>query len=97
MNISTCIPGGIALPHARTAGVSRLISAIAVSKNGIPSGDGREKMKFFVLTLSSPETDQPYLQYIARIGRLLIKEKNIKQILQAASPAELRRIFVDQN
>ena len=94
---STCIPGGIALPHARTAGVSRLISAIAVSKNGIPSGDGREKMKIFVLTLSSPETDQPYLQYIARIGRLLIKEKNIKQILQASSPAELRTIFVDQN
>ena len=54
-------------------------------------------MKIFVLTLSSPETDQPYLQYIARIGRLLIKEKNIKQILQAASPAELRTIFVDQN
>ena len=32
---STCIPGGIALPHARTAVVSRLLSTIAISRKGV--------------------------------------------------------------
>jgi len=92
--ISTCIPGGIALPHGRTAGVSRLISAVAVSRDGVPNGNGDDRTKIFVLTLSPLNLDQPYLQYISHIGKLLSREDNIRDALAARTPEELRNIFV---
>ena len=91
---STCMPGGIAMPHARTNGVSRLISAIAVSRKGIANADGTELTRIFVLTLSPEESGQPYLQYISHIGKLLIKAENTERIRQAQTPDELRNIFL---
>ncbi len=92
---STCIPGGIALPHARSTGVSRLISAVAVSKKGVEASDGSGKINIFVLTLSPMKADQPYLLYISQIGRLLSQDKNISKILSAENPVELRNIFIN--
>ena len=92
---STCLPGGIALPHARSLGVSRLISAVAVSKNGVDANDGSGKINIFVLTLSPIKADQPYLLYISQIGRLLSQDKNISKILAAENPVKLRNIFIN--
>jgi mannitol/fructose-specific phosphotransferase system IIA component (Ntr-type) len=92
---STCIPGGIALPHARSTGVSRMVSAIAISKKGVAASDGsNEKTNIFVLTLSPIGSDQPYLQYISQISRALMKEKTTELILNAKTPAELRDVFL---
>ena len=91
----THIPGGIALPHARTTGVSRLVSAIAISKAGIMADDGSEKINVFVLTLSPEESEQPYLQYISHIGRLLANGENMEKILNVDSAEELRKIFLN--
>ncbi|MBO5689093.1 MAG: cation:proton antiporter [Lentisphaeria bacterium] len=91
---STCMPGGIAMPHTRTNGVSRLISAIAVSRKGIANADGTELTRIFVLTLSPEESGQPYMQYISHIGKLLIKAENTDRIRQAQTPDELRNIFL---
>ena len=92
---STCIPGGIALPHTRTAGVERLISAIAISRTGCTSGDGSYGLTHvFVLSLSPIGHDQPYLQYISHIGKILAKNENIQRIMDAKNSPELRNIFV---
>ena len=96
-SFTTCLPGGIALPHARTAGVSHLVSAIALSRNGVLNADGCSRTNIFILTLSPVDARQPYLQYISRIGELLLQEKNIDSILNARTPEELRNIFINGN
>ena len=93
---STCIPGGIALPHARTAGAGRLVSAIAISRKGIPASDGTGNIHVFVLTLSPVNFDQPYLQYISRISKFLAGKGNVQLLMQTESPEELRRIILER-
>lgn len=92
---STCIPGGIAFPHARTAGIDRLTSAVAISRSGVPATDGsNEKTQIFILTLCPMDADHPYLQYMSHIAKLLSNRNNIDAILSAADRESLRRIFI---
>ena len=51
----------------------------------------------FVLTLSPLEADQPYLQYISHVGKLLANEQNIPRIMAAETAEELRKIFIGSN
>ena len=86
---------GIALPHARTAGVKRLISAIAISRSGCAStGASAEATKVFVLSLSPLDAGQPYLQHMSHIGKLLMKKEFIDEVLAADNAAALRDLFL---
>lgn len=90
---STCVGGGLAMPHARTSGVSRLVSAVAVSHKGIAIEGQSEPVKIFVLTLAPEANDHPYMQYISHVGRILANGENVERILKASTVAELRGIF----
>ena len=92
---STCVADGIALPHARIAGVKRLISAIAISRSGCAStGASAEATEVFVLSLSPLDAGQPYLQHMSHIGKLLMKKEFIDEVLAADNAAALRDLFL---
>jgi mannitol/fructose-specific phosphotransferase system IIA component (Ntr-type) len=68
---STAIGQGIAIPHAKTDAVSKLVGAFALSRKGVDfdSLDG-EPVYIFFLLLAAQDSAGPHLKALARISRL---------------------------
>ncbi len=91
--VTTCIPGGIALPHARTEGVDSFVSVVGISKEGI-MGTNDEKINIFILSLCPKDAPTPYLEYLSRIANILAKKENFNTILSLDNPEHIRAILI---
>jgi fructose-specific phosphotransferase system IIA component len=80
---STAIGQGVAIPHAKSDCVEKLIAAFGLSKKGIDfdSLDGEPAYTFFLL-LAPQDSAGPHLKALARISRLL-KDKYFRDSLRA--------------
>lgn len=80
---STAIGQGIAIPHGKCDCVTKLTSALAVSKKGIDfdSLDGEPAYIFFLL-IAPIDSAGPHLKALARISRLL-KDKYFRESLKS--------------
>jgi fructose-specific phosphotransferase system IIA component len=80
---STAIGQGIAIPHAKSDSVSKLVAAFGLSKKGIDfdSLDGDLAFIFFLL-LAPQDSAGPHLKALARISRLL-KDKYFRDTLRS--------------
>ena len=85
---STAIGQGIAIPHAKSDAVSKLVSTLAVSKKGISfdSLDGEPAYIFFLL-VAPADSAGPHLKALARVSRLL-KDKFLRDSLKSAKAAK---------
>ena len=79
---STAIGQGIAIPHAKSDCVSKLVGAFALSKKGVDfdSLDG-EPVYIFFLLLAAQDSAGPHLKALARISRLF-KDKYFRENLR---------------
>lgn len=70
--LSTGLEHGLAMPHARTAAVNRLVCAIGMKQEGLDFGtlDG-SPARIIILLLAPLETPAPQLQAIAMLSRIL--------------------------
>lgn len=92
---STSMPGGIALPHARTEGADKLIAAVGISRHGCLFDEkGQEKTHIFVLSLCPKNSSQPYLQFIAHIADVLSSPENIEKLIHTSDSDQIRNIFI---
>lgn len=82
---STAIGQGIAIPHAKSDCVSKLLAAFALSKKGVDfdSLDGDLAYIFFLL-VAPQDSAGPHLKALARISRLL-KDKYFRDTLRACA------------
>lgn len=82
---STAIGQGIAIPHAKSDCVAKLIAAFGLSKKGVDfdSLDGEPAYIFFLL-VAPQDSAGPHLKALARISRLL-KDKYFRDSLRACS------------
>lgn len=80
---STAIGQGVAIPHAKSDCVTKLVAAFGLSKKGVDfdSLDGEPGYIFFLL-LAPQESAGPHLKALARISRLL-KDKYFRDSLRA--------------
>ena len=80
---STAIGQGVAIPHAKTDCVSKLVDAFGLSKKGVDfdSLDGEQAYIFFLL-VAPQDSAGPHLKALARISRLL-KDKYFRDSLRA--------------
>lgn len=88
---STGLGGGVALPHGKSALLSRpaLILALAPAGVDFDSLDGRPA-QVFVLLLSPRDGDgREHLQLLARLGGLFKSPAAVAEILEASTPAEV--------
>ena len=69
---STGIESGVALPHARTAAVDRMVCAFGISRAGIDFGamDGKPS-HFFAMVLMPPNASTEYTRLIGALARAL--------------------------
>jgi len=80
---STAIGQGIAIPHAKSECVDKLVAAFGLSKKGVDfdSLDGEPAYIFFLL-VAPQDSAGPHLKALARISRLL-KDKYFRDNLRA--------------
>jgi PTS system nitrogen regulatory IIA component len=82
---STAIGQGIAIPHAKSDCVQKLIAAFGLSKKGVDfdSLDGELAYIFFLL-IAPQDSAGPHLKALARISRLL-KDKYFRDTLRSCT------------
>ena len=85
---STAIGQGVAIPHAKSECVEKLVAAFGLSRKGIDfdSLDG-EPVHIFFLLLAPQDSAGPHLKALARISRLL-KDKYFRDSLRACTDAK---------
>ena len=86
---ATGVPGGIAIPHCRSAAVTRATLAMARIDPPVDWGakDGPADIVFFI---AAPEgADQEHLQLLAKLARSLIRKDFTASLRSASSPERI--------
>lgn len=92
--MSTGMQDGIALPHAKTDEVDRLISAIGIKRDGVDFNSlDKKSSTIFVITLVPKTFSEPYLQYMAEIANFLMNNENRMKILSCTRNKDLYKIL----
>jgi fructose-specific phosphotransferase system IIA component len=91
---STGIGSGVAIPHGKCAGVSELVMAIGIIKDGIEfdSIDGKP-VTIIVLLASPSDRTGPHIQALARISRLMLDAEFKDKLENATSPEEVYELI----
>jgi len=92
--MSTGMQHGLALPHAKTDTVTRLVGVLGIQRAGIDfhSLDGQPST-LFILTLSPLSRTGPHIQFLAEIGRLLSNQVLRDRLLQATTQADVTAVL----
>jgi PTS system fructose-specific IIA component/PTS system nitrogen regulatory IIA component len=81
---STGIGRGIAIPHAKSANVDRLVGTVALSHPGVPFDSiDREDVYVFVLLVSPPDRPGDHLRALENIVRTM-RDENFVRALRSA-------------
>ena len=83
---ATAIGHGVALPHARTAHVRKIVAAIGRSERGLPDETGPRLRLLFIFG-TPPSAAGDYLQLVSALCRLL-KDPTDRALLLAAPTPE---------
>ncbi len=88
--MSTGMQFGVAIPHAKTDCVEGLVTAVALSPDGVDfeALDGQPS-HIFVATLSSPQDAGTHIRFLAEISRHLASRAVRERLLQARSAEEI--------
>jgi nitrogen PTS system EIIA component len=90
MTESTGIGRGIAVPHARVSGLTKLVCAIGRSPEGIDYMAVDKKPVHLIFLICYPPTQQTiYLNFIATLARLLREKDQLARLLSAKTSAEI--------
>lgn len=92
--MSTGMERGIALPHAKSDGVTSMCVAIGIKKSGVNYGsfDGQPS-KLFILVVSPKKASAPHLQVLSAVGGLLHEQESVNKLVEAESATELMSIL----
>jgi fructose-specific phosphotransferase system IIA component len=84
--MSTGMQNGVALPHAKSDGVSEICAAVGVKKEGIEfdSLDG-EKSRLFIMIVSPRKISGPHVQFLAAVGTVLKDDITREEVINASS------------
>jgi len=91
---STGIGKGIAIPHARTRAVNRLVIAFARLKEGVDFGAEDDDPVRLIFLLGTPvDTVGDYLKILAKLSRLLKEDLLRKRLLKAKTGKEVLELL----
>jgi PTS system nitrogen regulatory IIA component len=95
---STAIGDGIAIPHGKLRGVTRIIGAFGRHQQGVDfdSLDGGPSQLFFVL-VAPEDSASLHLKALARVSRLLKEASFRSRLLAAKDSAELYSLIKEED
>ncbi len=95
---STAIGDGIAIPHGKVRGVSKILGAFGRHRTGVDfeSLDGGPTRLFFVLVAPEDSTSL-HLKALARVSRLFKDNAFRDRLLAAGEADEIYRLIVEED
>ncbi|MFA7114218.1 MAG: cation:proton antiporter [Candidatus Omnitrophota bacterium] len=94
MTMSTGMQNGIALPHAKSSAVSKIVCAVGLKKDGVDFDSlDKQPSKIFILTIAPKEYPQSYLQFMANVTSFFMSDENRERTLAAKNNNELFRVL----
>ena len=92
--MSTGMQHGIAIPHGKTDSVDKLVTALAIKKDGVDFGsmDGKPS-RIFVMTVSPASRTGPHIQFLSEISQILNDVEKRDSLLAAETPAQVVEIL----
>ena len=91
---TTCLGNGIALPHARTEHVGKIVMAVGRSDQGVFFESGSQTVQL-IFMLGTPRSDPGgYLQIVGLLCRIFKDPANRSALLSAATPEEFARVVL---
>jgi len=93
---STGIGHGIAVPHARVAGLKDLVCAVGRVSKGLDfMAVDKEPVHLIFLICYPPSHQTTYLNFIATVAKLLREQDCLRAILEARSAADIFEVLED--
>lgn len=94
--MSTGMQLGVAIPHAKTLAIRNLVTAVALSPEGIEfdSLDGQPS-RIFIVTVSPPSDVATHIRFLADISRQLSSESVRTRLLEAKTVQEMVSALCD--
>ena len=89
----TAMGHGVAFPHARTDGVSRIVMAVGLSRAGVAFAGAEEPVHFFFVIGTPPNQVPQYLAVVGRLARLLKTDAVREQLFRATSADAVRSVL----
>ena len=90
---STCLGGGVALPHARTLAVREIIVAAGRSAAGVRF-QGLEEPVHLVFVVATPRSQiTGYLATVGALARLRRDRERLRRLLECGSSAEFASLL----
>lgn len=80
--------GAVALPHARVAGLGRIVGALGVNRAGV-YGSGPAGIRVVLAFASPASATVEHLQFLAQVARLLRHEEAVADLLAARDETAL--------
>lgn len=90
---SVCIADDVALPHARTTAVDRIVLAVARTEKGVVFDQDHPHIRLIFLVGTPKEGVAEYLQMVAAISRLLRNPIARGALLSAPDEADFRALL----
>ena len=91
---STGIGHGIAVPHARVAGLKNLVCAVGRASEGLDfMAVDKEPVHLIFLICYPPSHQTTYLNFIATVAKLLREQDSLQAILEAGSAADIFEVL----
>jgi PTS system nitrogen regulatory IIA component len=93
---STGIGFGVAIPHARSAGVAELSLVCGISPSPVPfdSIDG-EPVRLFFLIVGPEASAGQHVKLLSRIARLVRRENVRQRLCESETPDEFYSVLLD--
>jgi PTS system fructose-specific IIC component len=91
---STALPGGVALPHARSAAVREPTLAVATLPASIGAANGHDVDLVFLLAVPDDQADH-YLRLLRNVTTAVVKPGFRNDCRAAESPARLSSVVSD--
>ena len=94
--MSTGMQHGIAIPHGKTDSVDKLVTALALKKEGVDFGsmDGKPST-IFIMTISSISRTGPHIQFLSEISQVLNDPEKRNRILASQSASEVLEVLTN--
>ncbi len=89
----TALHPDVALPHARTSAVTRLVFAAGRSLKGVSFGKEAPAVRLLFLVLTPKEKPNEYLQMLAALSRRVREESVRTELITAATPQQFTAIL----
>jgi PTS system fructose-specific IIC component len=95
--VSTGVGKGFAIPHGKTEEIRDITAAFAILDKPIDFDSiDMEPVKFIFLLVGKESMLNAHIKLLSRISRLMNKDEFRERLLKAKSPAEVLKMFRDE-